>query len=161
MTKINKMTKIDEESLTNEKNKHHDLGKLKKGNFRIDDKVSVSLRNYKQSVKYFGTVRQIDRDLINRGAPNWGSENYLYVEFRQDSAYDDLLLRGWSIYCIIRGCSQKCIIREVIKTHDKIDSLVIIIDDGKYNIHNTEYKIPRENILSILIYHVGFKISKI
>lgn len=110
---------------------------------------------------YLGKIWRIDTDLKNKGDPSWGVEDYHYVEFDNPTTYDNILLRGWSIYCKVNEKANKCIIRDVYKNKsDQIYHLVVIIDDGKYNLFNTEYKVSAADILAILISRVGYDIKR-
>jgi len=110
---------------------------------------------------YLGKIWRIDTELKNRGAPEQGFDDYHYVEFDNPKNYDNILLRGWSIYCKMDENANKCIIRDVYKNNKgQIESMVVIIDDGRYNIHNAEYKVLPADILSILISRVGYEIKK-
>jgi len=132
-------------------------------NFIQGDRVVVRCRReFSVDVTpYLGKIWRIDTELKNRGAPSWGVEDSHYVEFDNPATYDNILLRGWPIYCKVNGRTHKCIIRGVFKNNSgQIDNVVVIIDDGKYNVYNTEYKVLAADILAILISRVGYDIKR-
>jgi len=132
--------------------------------FMQGDRVVVNYRRQFSvyDTPYLGKIWRIDMELKNRGAPEQGFDDYHYVEFDDPVTYDNILLRGWSIYCKVNERANKCIIRDVYKNNQgQIESMVVIIDDGKYNIHNAEYKVLPADILSILISRVGYEIKKV
>jgi hypothetical protein len=131
--------------------------------FTQGDRVVVRYRRQFSNdvTPYFGKVWRIDTELKNRGAPELGFDDYHYVDFDNPINYDNILSRGWSIYCKIDDNANKCIIRDVYKNNrGQIESMVVIIDDGRYNIHNAEYKVLPANIISILISRVGYEIKR-
>ena len=143
--------------------KYYDFQKTIMERFMQGYRVVVNRRREfsEDATPYLGKIWRIDTELKNRGAPSWGVEDYHYVEFDNPATYDNILLRGWSIYCKVNEKANKCIIRDVYKNKSgEIDHIVVVIDDGKYNLYNTEYKVLAADILAILISRVGYDIKK-
>ena len=129
--------------------------------YNLNDVVRVSPLNKYSSINrvYIGRVWKKENIPLNRAQKNCETIKCAYIDFTGcPRAYSDLLKRGSNLYCRINNKPELCIVREIDKIDGKDLDVVVIIEDGRYNIGNPEYKISGANIISIMIAETGYDI---
>jgi len=117
--------------------------------FSVGDRVIVSPTINRKNV-YTGTVSYIESGLYNKGIERGPTTDYIYVSMDDRSVYRKHLSQGSSIIAL----GKLLIIRDIKYDHKK--EIIVINDDGKYNIGAVEYKISEDSIDSMLIWREGF-----
>ena len=135
----------------------------------VHDNIMISAKsickNYlwkNTEFNYHGTVKNIIYDYINKGAPNWGTEKNVYIEFIDKSAYHNLLLQGSNIMCFIKGTLTNCHISFIEKNDTSITKILVSKNNNDlYNIYNLSFEITERDIDSMLITDKAYSFVKI
>ena len=130
-------------------------------NLTVGQRVQVN-KKYEPSKTYGGMVVRNDLELVNRACKSGPWVPHTYVQFDnddRDEVYFDYLGRGSWLYC--KG-GRKCFVRDIEYDNSKtsILSMTVAEDDGEYNVCSTEFRITTGDINSILVYCLGFDISR-
>jgi len=130
-------------------------------NLTVGQRVQVN-EKCKPSKTYMGRVVRNDLELANRACKSGPWVPHTYVQFDNDDkeyAYFDYLRQGSWLYC--QG-GRKCFVRDIEYDNSKscILSMTVAEDDGEYNLCSTEFRITTGDIDSILVYYLGFDISR-
>jgi len=108
-----------------------------------------------KTVKFSGTVYEIDYLPINRSRPDGDYVDYISIKFPA-YIYKEILAKGWTIYARLHP--DLPIKKYYISDYDYKGKSVEILPDGCYIGPTTV--LPIENIEAIMIWHVLYEVVR-